>query len=843
VSKSRRLCLSFGKSRKSRTNSRHSASARLGLGFEPLESRLTLSVNPMLNVVGNQFANEGSQLSITDLGAFTDVVEGGPGGDGTGLNPTDYTPLANSLGAFDPLTNVTFNTDTLAISGGFTGVGTTANANAGFGAYQIAVFAFTDFELDSGVTITATGSRPLALLSLSDLTIAGVIDVSATLDPSFANGERIAGPGGGNGGLGSNLPVFNSGQPAAGAAANSVGNPVTASSGGGPGGGTGGAFGGNGGRAEGQFLSLMGPAGQAYANLAAGIQGGSGGGTAGGGLFIGSGYLAGGGGGGGGIELGAVGTLEVSAGGQIVADGGDGAQGVNFVNVGSGGGGAGGGILLHATNVNQFGHLRANGGNGGTDGEKSGGGGGAGKIMIAYSTTGTFNNAGGTQSAVGGVPWFNGALGGEAGQSSPATIVAESTAAPIIETFNYVINWGDGSFTNGSPTIDIAGVNIGNTVAGSFDGNHSYADNGVYTVTVTINDNGGGTDSEMFSVAVSNVAPVIGSLSTDSPSFGGLAQGQNVTLSALFSDVGALDTHTASIDWGDNVVSGPTVTEIGGSGSVSGSHAYAEGGFYDVTLTLTDDDTGQATAFTTSVIAGVGLHDGVLQIIGTNGADEAEVFKQSSTMLLVEAALGSFSPISLPIASAGVSQIHMYLGGGNDFGFVSQNLTIPATMFGGAGNDALIGGNGNDRLLGEDGWDLLIGRHGYDLLIGGEGVDLIIGDSGSDILISGTTSHDANLVALDAIMAEWTSGHSYLQRVANVTNAATKTADRLNGEHYLIADGAIEDRTVFDDGVTDFLSGGGDKDLFFAGADCGWSSDWILDLQNHEFVEAIADQV
>jgi hypothetical protein len=59
----------------------------------------------------------------------------------------------------------------------------------------------------------------------------------------------------------------------------------------------------------------------------------------------------------------------------------------------------------------------------------------------------------------------------------------------------------------------------------------------------------------------------------------------------------------------------------------------------------------------------------------------------------------------------------------------------------------------------------------------------------------------------------------------------------------LIADGPEAERTVFDDGVTDFLSGGGDKDLFFANHECGWTGDWLLDLQNHEFVEQLASDV
>jgi Ca2+-binding RTX toxin-like protein len=230
-------------------------------------------------------------------------------------------------------------------------------------------------------------------------------------------------------------------------------------------------------------------------------------------------------------------------------------------------------------------------------------------------------------------------------------------------------------------------------------------------------------------------------------------------------------------------------------------------------------------------------------VIGTNCNDQVEVLKQSSQTIIVKAKLGSNPLLTQTFTASTVNEVHIYLADGCDYGFVSQNLTIPATMFGGDGVDKLVGGNGNDALLGGDGCDLLIGRHGYDLMIGGAGMDLIIGESGSDILIAGTTAFDDNLAALDLIMAEWTSNHSYAQRVANLTEMGLNAGagSRLNGNVFLVAEG--EDATVFDDGVVDFLSGGGDRDLFFANTDCGWGNDWILDLQNNEFVEQLAEEM
>jgi uncharacterized repeat protein (TIGR01451 family) len=61
-----------------------------------------------------------------------------------------------------------------------------------------------------------------------------------------------------------------------------------------------------------------------------------------------------------------------------------------------------------------------------------------------------------------------------------------------------------------------------------------------------------------------------------------------VSVSANFVDPDKLDTHTAVWDWGDGSASKGTVTEANGSGSVTGTHAYASGGVYTTTLTVSD---------------------------------------------------------------------------------------------------------------------------------------------------------------------------------------------------------------------------------------------------------------
>jgi len=179
------------------------------------------------------------------------------------------------------------------------------------------------------------------------------------------------------------------------------------------------------------------------------------------------------------------------------------------------------------------------------------------------------------------------------------------------KSFSYEIDWGDGTaFDTGTAAIDTIG-STGVLTAGSFDGSHVYADNGVYTVEIVVTDDDLGWALESFQVTVSNVAPTVEAGANQS-----VNEGDVVNLDpATFNDLGTLDTHTATIDWGDGtavdvgVVTearfGPPGNTAGMNGSVAGSHVYflphasfiGSFGGYTVTVTVTDDD-GMSTSDT-----------------------------------------------------------------------------------------------------------------------------------------------------------------------------------------------------------------------------------------------------
>jgi Ca2+-binding RTX toxin-like protein len=122
----------------------------------------------------------------------------------------------------------------------------------------------------------------------------------------------------------------------------------------------------------------------------------------------------------------------------------------------------------------------------------------------------------------------------------------------------------------------------------------------------------------------------------------------------------------------------------------------------------------------------------------------------------------------------------------------------------------LVGSIGNDLFVGTPGPNTFQGGTGRSVFIGGGGGDRLIGGTGDSLLIAGTTAWDTNLVALEAILAEWSrTDLSFEQRVADLISDAPPSR-ALNGPYML------NKKTVFADDTPDVLIGGGGMDWFFA---------------------------
>jgi len=132
----------------------------------------------------------------------------------------------------------------------------------------------------------------------------------------------------------------------------------------------------------------------------------------------------------------------------------------------------------------------------------------------------------------------------------------------------------------------------GSVASGTLSPIYTYADNGVYTVVLTVTDDDGGVGTDTLTVTVNNAAP-----QADAGADLTVNEGDTVTFSGDFIDMGTKDTHTVSWDFGD----GSTST----AGSLTPAHMYADNGVYTVTLTVTDDDGGVGTDTLTVTVANV----------------------------------------------------------------------------------------------------------------------------------------------------------------------------------------------------------------------------------------------
>ena len=290
-----------------------------------------------------------------------------------------------------------------------------------------------------------------------------------------------------------------------------------------------------------------------------------------------------------------------------------------------------------------------------------------------------------------------------------------------------------------------------------------------------------------------NSAPVISSLSLPGWSDKG-REGNAISLTGNFTDGDPADTHSATVQWGDG---SPTqslaISESGGIGTMNGTHVYVDGGVYSLIVTLTDSASGTATATAATVITGAGRRpDGTLEIIGSNGADGVLVYR-SGTQLAVSATFLSVSVKKFPLSN--IQRIIADLCEGNDVMAITNQVTVPAIVRGGEGNDILTSGGGVAALLGGDGTDVLYAGAGRSLLIGGRDRDFLWGGPGDDVLLGGTSNLDDNNEALLEVLGSWNSPASYANRVAAV--------DLLLGD--------------VDDLEGDQLTGGSGRDLFFDG--------------------------
>lgn len=361
---------------------------------------------------------------------------------------------------------------------------------------------------------------------------------------------------------------------------------------------------------------------------------------------------------------------------------------------------------------------------------------------------------------------------------------------------------------------------------------HTFPDNGVYPIGIQVRDQDGGvtnvivtdvlvdengdpvldenenpiTFEREFQVVVLNASPTV-TVESDA-TVEESSTDKTVNITGTVTDPGEIDTHTVMIEWGDGT--SETVDVDPNTRTYTASHTYSHGGIFAISVQAFDNDHGASEeAVAQAAIEGIGVVDGTLYIIGTEGRDHVTLKVDArKDELEVDIKLNQggrrgrhdSQRIRETFRASEIDRVVAYLRGGDDHydgskykngGCVDRRhqqpeIDIRQIVFGGAGDDKLTGGRWNDALFGGDGKDHIDGDDGNDILVGGDGKDHIKGGRGNDLLIGGmldrTFSDVGFLDDVDSALADWDSWklRDTLSTLGRVLN--DRDRDHLHGE-------------------------------------------------------------
>ncbi len=218
-----------------------------------------------------------------------------------------------------------------------------------------------------------------------------------------------------------------------------------------------------------------------------------------------------------------------------------------------------------------------------------------------------------------------------------------------LDTFTIEVDWDDPlspnnmqSFALGTVALTEAadGINWDPTTR-MFSLSHQYLDdnpsgttNDTYTIRVKAADDDTGEGLGEASVLVKNVDSIVSLDAVASVIESGVA-----FLTGSFTDVGTLDTHTATVSWGDGTISPASIVELNGSGTLSASHQYLDNdgdNVYTIAVTVFDDDGGAGVMAVPVVVFNVNPSFVDVDPMGPNVIIATDVNNKGQTTLTLQ---------------------------------------------------------------------------------------------------------------------------------------------------------------------------------------------------------------
>ena len=209
----------------------------------------------------------------------------------------------------------------------------------------------------------------------------------------------------------------------------------------------------------------------------------------------------------------------------------------------------------------------------------------------------------------------------------------------------------------------------------------------------------------------------------------------------------------------------------------------------------------------------------ILTVQGSSGNDVIAINMSGTNITAAGAAF----------RAANVDRIVVVANGGNDRVTVSEAVTKPTRIFGGAGADTIYGGSGADEVYGGLDNDTVYGRGGADVIYGGLGADVLDGGTGGNSVNEGSPSRtDSNNSAIEQEILRLTNVQRALAglpalRLNSHLNymAGLQAGNMVSRSAVLGAAGAMQ-HTLLGTGTPSFLSRAD-----YAGYEYGWLAENI----------------